>query len=460
MNERSAGSWSRCLHVIQQKIQAQSFETWFAPITAQQFSSDTAVFEVPDSFFADWLEENYTGLIRSTIHDVLQWQPSISFAVREAHEPIPAQGSHAPEAMLPPTPPIVSVVPSLVPEPSQPIFPLNPRYRFDNFIVGESNEVSFSAAKAVAESPGQTAFNPLVLHGGVGLGKTHLLQAIGTHCIENGTAEHVVYVTAEKFFTDYLDGVKRRQTDDFINIYRHADILLVDDIQFYVKTEACQREFIHTFNTLFQADKQIVISSDRPPSHLKGFEDRLISRFQWGLVTNIEAPDLPTRVAILMQKAEEMGVTLSHEIASFLAEQVDTNIRELEGALKRLLAFTKLQGHQLTIETAQKTLLSRPKKVRSTISIEGIQKAAVDFFEIPLDKLVGSTRKQEIATARHVSMYLSKSLTGAPLKTIGVQFGNRDHSTVIHACRSVENKISKDPSFEHLVSQFQDHIVG
>lgn len=460
MDERSAGSWSRCLHAIQQKIQAQSFETWFAPITARQFSSDVAVFEVPDSFFADWLEENYTGLIKSTIDEVLSWRPSIRFAVREANTPSMPQADHAPELMLPESSPALFATQPAIVKPTEPVFPLNPRYRFDNFIVGESNEVSFSAARAVAESPGQTAFNPLVLYGGVGLGKTHLLQAIGTHCVENGTAERVVYVTAEKFLTDYLDGLNRGQTSDFYATYRQADILLVDDIQFYVKTEGCQREFIHTFNALFQADKQIVISSDRPPSHLKGFEDRLISRFQWGLVTNIEAPDLPTRVAILMQKAEEMGVALSHEIASFLAEQIDTNIRELEGALKRLLAFTKLQGRPLTIETAQKTLLSRPKQIRPTVSIEGIQKAVADFFEIPLDKLIGSTRKQEVATARHVSMYLSKSLTGAPLKTIGVQFGNRDHSTVIHACRSIENKISADPSFEHLVGQLQNQIVG
>ncbi|MDP6037156.1 MAG: chromosomal replication initiator protein DnaA, partial [Candidatus Latescibacteria bacterium] len=433
---------------------------------ARQLNSEEAVFEVPNSFFADWLEENYAGLIASTIQDVLAWKPRVAFAVGETIEPerVLSGIEHASETMLPESPypaqAQVSTLPVVESEKPQPIFPLNPRYRFDNFIVGESNEVSFSVAMAVAESPGQTAFNPLVLYGGVGLGKTHLLQAIGTHCIESGTAERVAYVTAEKFFSDYLEGVSKQDTSEFYGIYRNADVLLVDDIQFYVKTEGCQRELIHTFNALFQADKQIILSSDRPPSHLKGFEDRLISRFQWGLVTNIEAPDLPTRVAILMQKAEEMGVSLSHEIASFLAEQIDTNIRELEGALKRLLAFTKLQGYPLTIETAQNTLLNRPKKTRPTISIEGIQKAAADFFEIPLEKLVGATRKEDITAARHVSMYLSKSLTGAPLKTIGIQFGNRDHTTVIHACRSVEKKISTDPRFEHLVTQLQDHIVG
>ncbi len=460
MDERSFDLWNRCLYAIQEKIQDQSFETWFAPIKAQQFTSEEAILVVPERFQADWLEQNYIGLIKTTIQEVFTWNPRITFSVGDTHQQIPSQVTDTPGFTHGASIDSVSPAPSLHPEPVQPVFPLNPRYRFDNFVVGESNEVSFSAAKATAELPGQTAFNPLVLYGGVGLGKTHLLQAIGTHCIEMGTAQRVVYVTAQQFLTDYLDGVNRGTISNFHQTYRQADVLLVDDIQYYVKTEGCQREFIHTFNALFQADKQIIISSDRPPSHLKGFEDRLISRFQWGLVTNIEAPDLSTRVAILMQKAEEMGVLLSHEIASFLAEQIDTNIRELEGALKRLIAYTKLQRYPLTIETARKTLLSPPQKTKPTITIESIQKAAAHFFEIPLDKLIGTTRKQDVAIARHVSMYLSKSLTGAPLKTIGLQFGNRDHSTVIHACRRVEDKISVDPEFEHLVSELQEHIVS
>ncbi len=460
MDERSFDLWNRCLYAIQEKIQDQSFETWFAPIKARQFTSEEAILVVPERFQADWLEQNYIGLIKTTIQEVFTWNPRITFSVGDTHQQIRSQVTDAPGFTHGASIDSVSPAPSLHPEPVQPVFPLNPRYRFDNFVVGESNEVSFSAAKATAELPGQTAFNPLVLYGGVGLGKTHLLQAIGAYCIEMGTAQRVVYVTAQQFLTDYLDGVNRGTISNFHQTYRQADVLLVDDIQYYVKTEGCQREFIHTFNALFQADKQIIISSDRPPSHLKGFEDRLISRFQWGLVTNIEAPDLPTRVAILMQKAEEMGVLLSHEIASFLAEQIDTNIRELEGALKRLIAYTKLQRYPLTIETARKTLLSPPQKTKPTITIESIQKAAAHFFEIPLDKLIGTTRKQDVAIARHVSMYLSKSLTGAPLKTIGLQFGNRDHSTVIHACRRVEDKITVDPEFEHLVSELQEHIVS
>jgi len=468
----STDLWDRCLQSIQGKIQPQSFATWFAPTSARNITADEAIIQVPNSFFADWLEEHYAWLILSTIQEVLSWQPKLSFAVgtevsqqvaeevypvEPVQSPIEQGTTHAP--MLPGlnSPSLPSVTES---RPNKPVFPLNPRYRFDNFVVGESNEFSFSVAKAVAESPGQTAFNPLVLYGGVGLGKTHLLQAIGDYCIRNGTAKNVVYVTAEKFFSDYIDGVNKKDTSEFYKVYRQADVLLVDDIQFYVKTEGCQREFIHTFNALHQNDKQIIISSDRPPADLKGFEDRLISRFQWGVVTDISAPDLSTRVAIIQQKAEELDTFVPQEVVQYLAEHVDTNIRELEGALKRLVAYVKLRGCELGIETARETLLNRPQKKITTVSIEGILKAASEFFQIPTEKLVGSTRKQDVATARHISMYLSKSLTGAPLKTIGLQFGNRDHTTVIHACRSVESKLSKDPEFEDLVNQLQNQIVG
>jgi len=467
--------WRQCLQSIQGKIQPQSFATWFAPTSACSLTAEEAIIEVPNSFFADWLEEHYAWLILSTIQEELLWQPKLAFTV-SIQTPHPTPNStpnevpqieqasphyHKGETLAPglssnPLQPQISLS---EPKPNRPIFPLNPRYRFDNFVVGESNEFSFSVAKAVAESPGQTAFNPLVMYGGVGLGKTHLLQAIGAHCIQTGSAKNVVYVTAEKFFSDYIEGVNNKDTSDFHRIYRQADVLLVDDIQFYVKTEGCQREFIHTFNALHQNDKQIIISSDRPPSDLKGFEDRLISRFQWGVVTDIGAPDLGTRIAIIMQKAEELDVALPSEVVHYLAEHVDTNIRELEGALKRFVAYGQLRGRELNLETARETLLNRPQKRISAVSIEAILKATSDFFQISTDKLVGATRKQEVATARHISMYLSKALTGAPLKAIGVQFGNRDHTTVIHACRSVELKLSKDPEFEDLVNQLQNQIV-
>ncbi|MCZ6634320.1 MAG: chromosomal replication initiator protein DnaA [bacterium] len=451
--------WNQCLRKIKKKIQPQSFETWFAQTSAKTLTRQEVIIEVPNSFFADWLEEHYTWLIQGTIEEEFSWKPRLIFAIKKTDK------SHQVRIDFPRQTEQQQVEESDSPKPRKEIsassspISLNPRYRFDNFVVGESNEVSFSAAQAVAEAPGQTAFNPLVLYGDVGLGKTHILQAIGDFCLQNRTAQNVVYATAEKFFSDYLAGVERRDTSEFHKLYRNADILLVDDIQFYVKTEACQREFIHTFNTIYQNDKQIVISSDRPPALLEGFEDRLISRFQWGLETEIAAPDLETRKAILRQKAEELAVALPEQVVGILAEEIESNIRELEGVLKRLLAVSNIKNRPITVELAQTICQTRPRSKPAQLSIERIKKATAAFFQVPIDKIVGATRKQEITIARHVGMYLSKSLTGAPLKTIGIQFGNRDHSTVIHACRTVEKKLAGDPGFGDLLTRLENEIT-
>ena len=451
--------WDQCLQKIKKKIQPQSFETWFAQTSAKILTRQEAIIEVPNSFFADWLEEHYAWLIQGTIEEEFSWKPRLEFAIQKIGK--------SPQVRIdfPKQTKQQQVEEFNSPKPRKEIYtgsspiPLNPRYRFDNFVVGESNEVSFPAAQAVAEAPGQTAFNPLVLYGDVGLGKTHILQAIGDSCVQNRTAQNVVYATAEKFFSDYLAGVERRDTSEFYKLYRNADILLVDDIQFYIKTEACQREFIHTFNTIHQNDKQIVISSDRPPALLEGFEDRLISRFQWGLETEIAAPDFETRKAILRQKAEELAVALPEQVVSILAEEIESNIRELQGALKRLLAVSNMKNQPITVELTHKISQTRIRSKPAQLSIEVIQKATAAFFQIPIDKIVGATRKQEITIARHVGMYLSKSLTGAPLKTIAIQFGNRDHSTVIHACRTVEKKRAEDPDFGSLIARLETEIT-
>ena len=472
MASTSTDLWDRCLQSIQGKIQPQSFATWFAPTSARQLTAENVTIEVPNAFFADWLEEHYAWLILSTIQEELAWQPTLTFTLRSEpteHFSGPTPNPDSPILSFPnllgqtPTPsqsPLSTPTHTTESSKKQPVFPLNPRYRFDNFVVGETNEFSYSVAKSVADSPGKTAFNPLVIYGGVGLGKTHLLQAIGASCLASNSAQNVVYVTAEKFFSDYIEGVNRKDTTLFYRRYRQADVLLIDDIQFYVKTEGCQRELIHTFNALHQNDKQIVLSSDRPPGDLKGFEDRLISRFQWGVVTDIGLPDLNTRKSIVIQKATELNTELPDEVVHYLAEKVDTNIRELEGALKRLLAYARLQDVSPSLSLAHATLLNRPRHPVSAISIEGILKATSSFFEISTEKLIGTTRQQDVASARHISMYLSKSLTGAPLKAIGVQFGNRDHTTVIHACRNVARKLSNDPKFEDLVNKLQSQIVG
>lgn len=453
MSESSSVLWSRCLESIRRKIQVQSFKTWFGPTSSSRINSEEVVIEVPTSFFGDWLDEHYAWLIKAAVEEETTWKPRIEFVVRGVSEK-PSNLSSIP---LSPTENFSvkkgSFLPSLKFPPS-----LNLKYRFENFVVGQSNEVSFTVAKAVAEKPGQTAFNPLIIYGGVGLGKTHLLQAIGDYCIRKRTAENIVYVTAEKFISDYISSIRKNDTSGFVKTYRSADVLLVDDIQYFVKTEGCQREFIHTFNTLYQNDKQIVISSDRPPSFFKGFEDRLISRFESGLITDIDIPDFETRIAILEMKSEELGMVLPGDVSRFLAEQTQNNIRELEGTLKRLLAISNTKKLPLTVNLARKNLILPPDKHSSPLSIKWIQKTVASFFHISIDNLVGPNRKKEYATARHVSMYLSKSMTDAPLKTIGNQFGNRDHTTVIHACKRIEKKLQTDPGFEGIVLRLQKQI--
>ena len=457
MSTQPSDLWARCLQAIEQKIQPQTFQTWFVRASCRHLNAEEATIEVPTCFFADWLQEHYTWLIQGTIEQETSWKPRLQFVVQQDPEtprgPMDFSSSHTTERV-----PTVTRTPDK-PQTAEPIFPLNPRYRFEHFVMGESNEFSFTAARAVAESPGQTAFNPLVISSGVGLGKTHLLQAIGDHCVRNGTAQKVIYVTAENFISHYINSIRRNDTSDFVKTYRTADVLLVDDIQFFLQTEGSQREFFHTFNALHQNEKQIVLSSDCPPASLKGFEDRLISRFQSGLVTIIDTPDLETRIAILNRKAEERGFDLPPDVSRFLAEHIDSNIRELEGALTRLLAYSSLKGQFISVDLAERTMLERPRKpARSSLSIDRIQRETAAFFHVTVDLLVGATRKQEVASARHIGMYLCKSLTGAPLKAIGTHFGNRDHTTVIHACRSVKRKLADDPGFEDLITQLRDQI--
>ena len=463
MVENPPDLWGQCLRKIEGKIEADAYRTWFTQTSSPRLGAEFAVIEVPTSFYADWLEEHWLDLIQATIKEITSWTPEVRFDVEKnvrftAGAPLDFSGN---DDSAPPGNPEPENKPVVAAPVSEAVFPLNPRYRFEDFVVGESNQFSFTAAKAVAESPGRTSYNPLVIYSGVGLGKTHLLQAIGDYCVRNNTARRVVYATAERFFTDYLKAIRKQDTSAYVEIYRNADILLIDDIQFYVKTEACQRELIHTFNTLYQLNKQIVLSSDRPPSTLKGFEDRLISRFQWGLVSDIDRPDLETRMAIVNQKAGDHGVRIPPDVARFLAEQVDSNVRELEGALTHLITFSIYKRAPVSLEIARDTIksLGRVKAITSpAISIDEIQKGTAGFFNISVEMLTGATRKQEIATARHICMYLCRRLTEAPLKSIGTEFGNRDHTTVIHACKNIATRLSADPDFQILVSRIHNRV--
>jgi chromosomal replication initiator protein len=330
---------------------------------------------------------------------------------------------------------------------------LNPRYTFDNFVKGDSNQLARAAASAVSNNPGGTSFNPLVLYGGTGLGKTHLIQAIGNHVLANGKAKRVIYVSSEKFTIEFVDAIQSDRINDFHNFYRSMDVLIVDDIQFFSGKEKTQDSFFHTFNELHQIGKQIVLSSDRPPKELKGLDDRLISRFQWGLTADIQPPDLETRIAILRKKSEDDGIDLPQDVVEFIAANVTSNIRELEGCLISLLARASLEGREVTLDLARDVLRVVVGDVRSPLNIESIQRCVCEYFNIPEDLMRAKTRKQEIVNARQIAMYLAKELTNSSLKTIGLHFGGRDHSTVIHAYQSVEDQMRID-------SKYQSHITS
>ncbi|HIE04399.1 MAG TPA: chromosomal replication initiator protein DnaA [Candidatus Latescibacteria bacterium] len=432
-----AQAWALCLDFIKDQVPSQTFETWFRPTKCFRFDQDQVVISVPHTFFAEWLEEHYISLIKRAISQILTSVPEISFQV------LREDPTHPPTPILrtPDRAEVIGVSLSL-----------NLRYTFDTFVVGNSNQFAHAAARAVAEAPGATAFNPLVIYGGVGLGKTHILQAIAHYCLSVNNVRRIIYVTSEKFFLDFINAIQHGRSAEFSQMYRGADLLLVDDIQFLVNKETTQEEFFHTFNALHQDGKQIVLTSDCPPSELKGLEERLISRFQWGLVADIQPPDLEMRIAILRKKAERDGIELPEDVTLFIAEHITSNIRDLEGALIRLLAASSLTGRDITLDLAKELLKDTiPAHAPGNITIELIQKKVCSHYQVPFDLLVGETRKKEVATARQVAMYIAKVLTNSSLKTIGLHFGGRDHSTVIHACQTIESRIQRDPLFREEV---------
>jgi chromosomal replication initiator protein len=444
MTSNCSSAWNECLSIIKENINPNSFTTWFKPINPIHLNGTNLTVEVPSQFFCEWLDSHYNSLINQTLAQVLGEQARLSFAVAE-------EGAHEMEG--------VTTIDR------QPTLQMNiknsnlvDRYNFGNFVEGANNQFARAAAMAVAESPGKTTFNPLVIYGGVGLGKTHLIQAIGNWCLEKGSAGSVMYVDSEKFTIEFINSIQTNKTTEFSAIYRNVDILLVDDIQFFTNKERTQEEFFHTFNALHHAGKQIVLSSDRQPSELDGVEERLISRFQWGLVADIQPPDLETRIAILQQKAYENGIILPGNIIEFIATNVTSNIRELEGSLIRLLAFSSLNGKDISFEVAKDVLKNLLLKKKKNIMVEEIQRIASEHFDIPDDMLRAKTRKKEIAYARQITMYLSKEMTKSSLKTIGLHFGGRDHSTVIHAIQCVERLLKEDPTTRETVNDLRTKI--
>lgn len=442
--------WNRFLEIIEDSVNVQSFNTWFKPLKLIDITGHTVSISVPKPYFSSWLEEHYLSLFKSTALTITQKNLSFSFVVDKAdkqpthestqQEHITDRVEHIPHAENNST-----KNPSFLEQLS-----INKRFTFSSFVVGNSNQFAYAASKAVAEAPGTTAFNPLVMYGGVGLGKTHLIQAIALKCLQSGhfggNTGSIIYVSSEKFTMDFITSIQNNQIHEYSRYYRSANILLVDDIQFFNNKERTQEEFFHIFNTLHQQGKQIVLTMDKPPSQLKGLADRLINRFQWGLVTDIQPPDFETRVAILNKKAEADGVLLDNAITEYIAEHITSNIRELEGSLIRLLAYSSLYGRDITLDMAQEVLGDTLMKQTPLITIEYIQKMVADHFSLALTALIGNSRRKEVAVARHIAMYICKQLTDSSLKTIGLHFGGRDHSTVIHSLHNVEKKLLKDAS--------------
>jgi len=439
-------AWNSCLSRLRPKISAQSFNTWFKPIVPVKATGSELTIQVPSEFFYEWIDEHFRDIIDQALYETFGKPTKLKYSIVLDEN---TKGTSLNNSIR---------------DKKHPLFynngtHLNSRYIFENFVEGNSNQFAKAASLAVAESPGKTSFNPLLIYGGVGLGKTHLIQAIGNHVLTKYPNKRIQYVSSEKFTLEFINSIKNNRASEFTSHYRNVDILLVDDIQFFISKERTQEEFFHTFNELQQKGKQIVLSSDRPPQDLAGLEDRLISRFSSGLIADIQPPDLETRIAILERKAEQDQIHLSDEITQFIAANINSNIRELEGALIKLLAYASLNGEDITLRLAKRVLKDLIKKKKKTnLSIELIQRIVSDYFSIKEDLIRAKTRKKEIVLARQISMYLSKTLTNSSLKTIGLHFGGRDHTTVIHACQTIENKMTSEPKFREIVQEIQEKV--
>lgn len=430
--------WENTLEAIKEKVSKPSFDTWLKNTKADQLTDDTLIVSAPNEFARDWLENRYTNLVSEAIFEVTGAKLKTKFVIPE-HEHI--EFNAQPQVKVP--------RPSNNEHHEQSKSMLNAKYTFDTFVIGSGNRFAHAASLAVAEAPAK-AYNPLFIYGGVGLGKTHLMHAIGHYVLDHNPNAKVVYLSSEKFTNEFINSIRDNKAENFRSKYRNVDVLLIDDIQFLAGKEQTQEEFFHTFNTLHEESKQIIISSDRPPKEIPTLEDRLRSRFEWGLITDITPPDLETRIAILRKKAKAEGLEISNDVMLYIANQIDTNIRELEGALIRVVAFSSLTNQDIDPSLAAEALKniipnSRPK----VITIAQIQDIIAERYQIKLSEFAAKKRTQSVAFPRQIAMYLSRELTDFSLPKIGEEFGGRDHTTVIHA----HEKISKLIASDHLLNR-------
>ena len=440
--------WEKCLLYIKDRIQEQAFQTWFDGIIATNLNSDGITLQVPNQFHYEWLETKYRHLIDNALKENASHPLIVNYSVVISDKSIDEI-------------PTLTAKEKPVPQGYQRKSQLNSRYIFENFIEGKSNQFAKAAALSVADTPGQTPYNPLLIYSSPGLGKTHLLQAIGNKLIRQNGNMRVVYLTSEKFMLDFIGSIQKNRSTEFTSSYRNVDMLLLDDVQFFQSKEQTQEQFFHLFNDLFQKGKQIVLTTDRHPSELKGLKERLISRFQSGLVVDIQPPDLETRIAILMKKAEDDGLEIPYDVTEFIAEAIVGDIRAMEGALVKLLALSSLRREDITMNLAQQVLKNLlGDNSFADITIDKIIKYVCREMKISERQLLGKSRTMEVALARQLAMYLSKELTNASLANIGSHIGGRDHSTVIHACKNIDKKALAESDFQRKIENMKNEISG
>ncbi len=466
MNITAQSVWDNCLSFIEDNITPQAFKTWFEPIKAVKLTDSALSIQVPSKFFYEWLEEHYVNLLKVSLTRELGENAKLVYVIKMENTygnkkpftekipsanrtPVNSQEVDVPIKSKNPELKNPFVIPGIrnVKIESQ----LNPSYNFDNFLEGDSNRLARSAGMAVANKPGGTSFNPLLIFGGVGLGKTHLAHAIGVNIKDNYPEKTVLYISAEKFTQQYIESVKKNNRNDFIHFYQIIDVLIVDDIQLLSGKAGTQDVFFHIFNHLHQNGKQVILTSDKAPVDMQDIEQRLLSRFKWGLSAELHQPDFETRVSIIKNKLYRDGVEMPEEIVEFLANNIKTNIRELEGAIISLIAHSSFNKKDITIDLAKAIVDNYVKNTKREVSIDYIQKVVSDYFQMDVETLQSKTRKRHIVQARQLAMFFAKKLTKASLASIGTQIGKRDHATVLHACKTVDNLSSTDKQFRKYV---------
>lgn len=440
--------WAKTLETIKSELSEVSFNTWIKSCEPISISADTITISVPNSFTQDILDKRYKDLVANSIEVVCSKLYKIEFVIASEafeKEEIKDTSSNSSSKSI-----IVNDEMSST---------LNPKYTFNSFVIGNSNRFAHAASLAVAESPAK-AYNPLFIYGGVGLGKTHLMHAIGHYILDNNPSAKVVYVSSEKFTNELINAIKDDKNEDFRNKYRNVDVLLIDDIQFIAGKERTQEEFFHTFNALHDANKQIILSSDRPPKEIPTLEDRLRSRFEWGLIADIQVPDFETRMAILKKKADVENLNVANEVMGYIATKIKSNIRELEGALIRIIAYSSLTNREVTVDLASEALKDIiSKKQGKHITIDIIQDVVSSYFNLRVEDLKSQRRTRNVAYPRQIAMYLSRKLTDMSLPKIGEEFGGRDHTTVIHAYEKISENLKTDDSLQHTINDITKKLT-